>query len=206
MGILVGLALTVLVAVLVYGCWNAESAGTFDPGRDSGESLTMQDGQPTPTAPGTWDSDKEEATDQVWNDQWVSFSTKPHVCNGVLEFAGQARNGARVSYDANDTLPFVLYRKSDLSPSFFGSSEPIDPIAGFLAPLTGGQYYTSLGPTDIVADTLVTASNGEFRVVADWPGRFSAPGDVALGVWGYRPNYGEDNIRLITVEACRADQ
>ena len=137
-------------------------------------------------------------------DRWVSFTIKPHVCDGVLTFSGQAENGASVSYDANDTAPFGLYLNSELAPVpyFSAVDRAVDPIAGLLQPPPANSHYTDLDQTDIVATDARTDPDG-FTVVADWPEWLPAPDKVALGVWGFHPGYGEgDNIRLIRVEEC----
>ena len=159
---------------------------------------------PTPTPPVTWQEGSEEsASGQIRNDRWVGFSEEPQVCNGVLTAKGQAKNGAAVSYLSTNSLPFVLYREADLAPRpGFGISPSVPPIAGFLKPLTGSEYYPLLSTGDIVADVLLTPRGGSFELVADWPEWLPDPEDVAFGVWGYRPGYGEDNIRLITVSKC----
>ena len=107
-----------------------------------------------------------------------------------------------VSYHANDTLPFVLYREAELTPRPGFTSRTTPTIAGFLEPPTGNAYYPSLDADHIVASVLVTPRNGEFRLTAEWPRWLPAPDKVALGVWGYRPGYGQDNIRLVGIESC----
>lgn len=147
--------------------------------------------------------DEESSSDQIWNDRWVQFLQEPQVCNGVLTTTGQARNGASVSYEATDSLPFVLYSRAELAPQpGFGIPSSVPPIAGFLEPLTGSEYYPSLDESDIVAEVLRTSQNGAFELEADWPEWLPDPRDVAFGVWGYRPEYGHDNIRLINVSKC----
>lgn len=192
--------MSAILMAAVYGIWYADTSGIFDRARDAVQS--SQDAGPTPTAPTTWTSDSDEASGQEWGDKWVSFSLKPHVCGGVLEFRGMARNGARVSYSASHAVPFALYKKSALAPRPGIGWGGVDPIAIFLRPLTGREYYPALSRDELVADVLVTPPSGEFRVVVGWPQWLQEPGDVALGVWGYRPDYGEDALRLSNIEGC----
>ena len=169
---------------------------------DTPEPTATQVRKPTPTSPTDWSREGSSST-QIWNDKWVEFSEEPQVCDGVLTFEGTAKDGASVLYGANDSLPFVLYRRAELAPRPGFTVRTIPPIAGFLEPPTGNEYYPSLDANDIVASTLRTSRNGEFRLVAEWPEWLPDPDKVALGVWGYRPNYGQDNIRLAEVEGCQ---
>ena len=176
-GLSVGLALAI-----GYGVWYVQSEGLFNGDEDTGETAAG----PTPTSPATWGAGPEAATGQIWDDKWVAFSVKPNVCDGVLRFEGQAKNGASVSYRAGDTMPFVLYRKSALAPVPIPfSAKTIDPIAGWLVPLGPGFSYTDLDPAEIVATTLRTDPSG-FTLVGDWP-PWLKPRDTVLGVWGYLP-------------------
>ncbi len=129
----------------------------------------------------------------VGGDEWVSFSMRPRVCDGVLEFRGQSRNGAVVLYGAGSAAPFQLYRGSG-----------IEPIAAFLEPPGAGEYYPRLGRTHIVADILSTSSIGAFYLEAEWPAWLPSPEAVTLGVWGYRPDSSEGILRVIGVERCGA--
>ena len=169
----------------------AEPSATTTRGRSS-----------TPSAPVNWGSGPTSTSTQIWNDKWVEFTENPQVCDGVLRFEGLAKDGASVSYGSNSSLPSVLYREAELAPrpGFVVNSVP--PIAGFLKPLTGREFYPSLEPDDIVASVLRTSRDGEFELVADWPNWLPDPDRVALGIWGYRPDYGQDNIRLADVESC----
>ena len=162
------------------------------------------------TPPGTWELGDEVASGQEWDDKWVVFSVRPHVCDGVLEFKGMARNGASISSGGSDSGIFALYKKADLAPrlgiAIPGEDEGVDPIAGFLPPLTGREYYPSLDEIDIVADVLSTSRSGGFHLVAEWPDWLPEPDDVVLGVWGYSPDLREDDaLRLVHVDNCRPD-
>ena len=178
------LLITLALIAIPYGLWYAQSEGIFDSPIDGTVRMSERD--------------------QVWGDEWVRFVQEPQVCRGVLTVKGQARNGASISYEATNTLPFVLYRKSELAPrpGFAASTVAVPPIAGFLEPLTGSSYYPSLEPTDIVATMLQTPPSGAFELVADWPNWLPDPGEVAFGVWGHRPDHGQDSIRLIKVSEC----
>ena len=185
---------------LGFGLWHAGSEGLFDSATWDLGKLTEP--RPTPTPPAVWEADRERAEDQIWDDRWVSLTTKPQVCDGVLRFSGQAENGASVSYQSTDTLPFVLYLRSELAPkSYFTGGDVVEPIAGLLQPPSSNSYYPDLDPTDIVATSAQTGPDG-FTVVADWPAWLPEPEKVALGVWGFRPGHGEDGIRLIRVDDC----
>lgn len=127
---------------------------------------------------------------------------KPQVCNGVLRFNGIAKDGASVLYGANDSLPFVLYREVELAPSPGFAVRTVATIAGFVEPPAANEYYPSLDAGNIVASVLRTSGSGEFQLVAEWPDWLPDPGKVAVGVWGYRPDYGLDNLRLAGVETC----
>ena len=155
-----------------------------------------------PHSTASWiDIDEEDLRDQTWGDRWVMFSQEPQVCRGILTAKGQPQNGASVSSDAN-VLPFVLYRRSALAPQFGYSAAGVDAVAGFLRSLTGEEYYPSLRRADVVATVLRTNGSGEFELVSEWPTWLGDPGEIALGVWGYRPDYGADNLRLIKVSEC----
>ncbi len=131
------------------------------------------------------------------------FAHKPHVCEGVLRVKGQPQNGASVSYGAADAAPFALYRRSELAPRHGYIAPPaVKPIVSFVEPLTGGEYYSHLDRNEVVADVLRTDGTDEFELVAEWPVWLVDPGAIAFGIWGYRPDYGLDNIRLIKVSAC----
>ena len=171
---------------------------------DTPEPTITQVRKPTPTPPTDWNRGGSSSA-QIWNDKWVEFSEKPKVCNGVLRFKETAKYGAIVSYGANDSLPFVLYREAELAPRPGFTVRTIPPIAGFLEPPTGNSYHPSLDANDIVASVLRTSRNGEFQLVAEWPNWLPDPGDVALGVRGYRPEYGQDNIRLAGAGACNEE-
>ena len=144
----------------------------------------------------------DSSSTQTWSNKWVEFTEKPQVCNGVLRFEGIAKDGASVLYGANDSLPFVLYREVELATSPGYTAGTVPPIAGFVEPPEAGEYYPSLDVGNIVASVLFTSGSGEFRLVAEWPDWLPDPSKVALGVWGYRPDYGQDNIRLASVETC----
>ena len=184
MRVILGLLVTVALIAVPYGLWYAQSEGIFESSLDTSMGMS-------------------ERT-QVWGDEWVQFLQEPQVCRGVLTAKGRARNGASISYEATRSLPFVLYRKSELAPQlgFAASTVTVPPIAGFLKPLDGSSYYPSLEQTDIVATVLQTPTGGVFELVADWPTLLPDPGEVAFGVWGYRPDYGQDSIRLIRVSEC----
>ena len=171
---------------------------------DTPEPTAPQIRKPTPTSPTDWNRGGSSSI-QIWNDKWVEFTEEPQVCNGILRFRGTAKDGASVSYGANDSLPFVLYREAELTPRPGFTVHTVPPIAGFLEPPTGNAYYPSLDANDIVAYILRTSRSGEFQLVAEWPNWLPEPGKVALGVWGYRPAYGQDNIRLAGVEACNEE-
>lgn len=157
--------------------------------------------KPTPTSPTDW-SPRGSSSTKIWNDKWVEFTEAPQVCSGVLRFKGIVKDGASVLYGASESLPFVLYREAELAPRPGFTVHTVPPIAGFLEPPAENEYYPSLDANDIVASVLHTSRSGEFRLVAQWPNWLPDPDKVALGVWGYRPNYGQDNIRLASVESC----
>ncbi len=148
---------------------------------------------PTPTAPqgGT-------ASRQTWSDRWVEFSVEPHVCGRTLEFRGRARDGARVEYRAGAASPFSLYQESALGVGFGN----VAPLAGYIQPAPAGSEYPPLPREQIVADFLTTTS-AEFRLKGGFPEWLGDPEDVVLGVWGTRPDYGLDGLRLIEVQACQ---
>ena len=118
LGLLISIGLSIGIA---YACWYADSEGTFDSGRD--EVNSTGGGKPTPTSPAYWSVDEKVSETEMWDDKWVGFMSRPTVCNGVLETRGKAKNGAAVSYDATDVLPFILYREADMKPGFFGSDK-----------------------------------------------------------------------------------
>ena len=152
---------------------------------------------------GETDRDRgDSSSTQIWSDKWVEFTEKPQVCNGILRFEGIAKDGASVLYGANDSMTFVLYRKVELAPSPGFTVRAVPAIAGFVEPPAANEYYPSLAADNIVASVLHTSDSGEFRLVSEWPDWLPDPGKVALGVWGYRPDYGQDNIRLTDVETC----
>ena len=206
----------ILPTVVGYGCWYAQSEGLFEVGNPFPEALNKvapnnagpldnpgSTRMPTPTAPLTWGGeDGTSSLDQIWDDRYIEFERPPEECDGKLEFIGRTQNGAGVSADASGFMPFVLYRQSDLAPRPGFIAETVDPIAGFLAPLTENEYYPPLPRTEIVALVLNTEQGGRFELLADWPSWLPEPDKVVIGVWGYRPNYGFDNLRLTAVEEC----
>ena len=198
-------SLLIMIA-LVHGCWYVQSEGIFEQVTggvgNTVSSISPGNDGPTPTAPAIWDEPDSSSSDQIWGDKWVEFSKEPQVCQGSLELRGQAKNGAAVSSRITSTVPFVLYRRSDLAPRPGYSFGTVDPIAAFLRPLTGGRFYPNLRRDDIVADALEVPPSGGFRLVANWPKWLPEPERVALGVWGFRPGQGQDNIRLIEVAEC----
>lgn len=197
------LLISALVSVAVYGIWYADSEGVLDWGRDAFQA--GQDSASTSTAPTTWESDDDAASGQEWSDKWVAFTLKPQVCNGLLEFRGVARNGARVSYQGSaSAAPFALYKRSALAPRpGIGWAQGVDPIAIFLKPLFGNEQYPPMNRSYMVARILTTPLDGEFRAVVFWADWLPDHGEVALGVWGYRPDYGEDGLRLVNIEDCQ---
>ena len=159
--------------------------------------------RPTPTPSPEW-SPGASSPGQIWDERWIEFTEEPEVCDGVLRFKGMAKGGARVSYEANEFLPFVLYVKAELAPRPGFALRTVPPIMGFLQPMPDGSYYPPLDVYTIEADVLVTPRNGEFQMVGEWPS-WRQPGEIALGVWGYRPNDRQDNLRLAEVESCNED-
>ena len=121
----------------------AEPSATVVPTKAT-TSTAVRGRPPTSTAPVNWGQGPTSTSTQIWNDKWVEFTKNPQVCDGVLRFEGIAKDGASVSYGANSSLPFVLYRVAELAPrpGFVVNSVP--PIAGFLKPLTGREFYPSL--------------------------------------------------------------
>ena len=202
LGLLIALGLSTGIA---YACLYADMEGTFDSGRDEVDAPVG--GKPTPTPPAAWDAGESEAsTAYIWGDEWVGFIDRPTVCNGVLKTQGKAKNGAVVSYDATDVLPFVLYREADMKPGFFGSFGAggyADVIAGFIEPPPAGWEY-HLEQPETVATVLRTPPSG-FELVADWPEWAPEPEKTTFAVWGFRPGTGMDNIRLVNVETCEGD-
>jgi len=150
---------------------------------------------PTPTAPVT--------VNQQWSDRWIEFLVEPHVCNGILEFRGRAVDGSRVEYEASRYVPFTLYEEVDLQSSFEAWVRPaVPPIASYLKPAPPGTSYPGLPRHQIIADILSTPPSGEFHLRADYPAWLPDPENVALGVWGSRPEHEVDALRLIEVEEC----
>ena len=199
-GLLVSIGLSMGIA---YACWYTDSEGTFDRGRDGNDSDSDTSGKPTPTAPATWTMAEEVleeegmTTADIWGDEWINLTERPTVCNGVLRTKGRARNGAAVSYYANDTVPFVLYENR----GFLERGGVDSPIAGFYRPLPAGEHYIDLDQTDIIA-TLVRMNLGSFELVAEWPAWLPEPEKTTLGIWGFRPGHGGDLIRQVKVEEC----
>ena len=143
---------------------------------------------------------------QQWSDRWIVFSIEPRVCDGTLEFRGRARDGSRVEYGGG-FLPFLLYEEAALQPSLEAWVRPTVPsIAGYLKPAPPGSSYSGLSREQIIADILSTPRNGEFHLKGDYPAWLPDPEDVALGVWGTRPDYeGLDSLRLIELQQCSTD-
>ena len=163
----------------------------------------------TPAPPPRWQERQMNSAGQIWSDRWVEFTLGPEICQNVLTVQGHTRDGATLGDPYSGVNEFVIYRKSALaSRSRLGANDVLfsfnPPVLSFVAPAPSGTNYMGL-PKDYQVARILRASrtNADFKLVSRIPNSIAKkPEDFALGLWGFRPGYGSDGIRLATLERC----
>lgn len=174
-------------------------------------SPTPVDTQPARSAPTPTDRSAEiirleESSQFIWSDQWAEFTQEPMVCNGVLKFRGEVKDGAEIGGATGEHSVFSLYRREDTQVRRGrGFSRVVPPILSFVRPAPAGTFYPAL-PSGTRVAKWMQAERGKsgFGMESSVPSNVAAePEQFVLGVWGYRPGVQDyHTLRTAALHPC----